>query len=147
MSSKIPIADAAQPGSWCSQATGPRERRLIWPDATTLKPFILTTSQPPSLQSMAGIKSAKSRWISASSSRALIAQTRFGLSGRFCLRCGPCSQQGEAHEWLASMIFSMTELPIRYTVSHRQHDFDSQSYHKILRRIRGPLRALIDHIL
>ena len=104
-------------------------RSLIWPDAMTSTTFILTKSQPRSLLSMARLKSARSRWFSASSSRTLIAQTCLGLRGRFWPTIRPLFQAGEAHEWQVSLVFACLILRSTTPPTQRQPDVDKAPYH------------------
>src|SRR6056297_366511 len=102
--------------------------------------FILTRSQPRSLLSIARLKSARSRWFSASSSLTLIAQIYFGFSGRFWPTMRPLFQAGRSARMAGKFGVCMVD-PIRHILLHRQPDVDTESYHEMLRCIRGRLGA------
>src|SRR6056297_1558166 len=144
--SRIHLASDARVPSEISKRTGfwvllcrTDARSLIWLDAMTSTTFIFTRSQPRSLLSIARLKRARSRWFSANSSRTLIAQTCFGLSGLFCPTMRPLFQAGRRARMTGKFDVSMTDPPIRHAVPQRQPDVDTATYHEMLRRIRGRL--------
>jgi hypothetical protein len=69
-------------------------RSLTRPAANTSCTFRVTRSQPRNLLSMAVLRSAKSRPLSAISSLTLIVQTCFGARGRFCPMIRPLFHAG-----------------------------------------------------
>jgi hypothetical protein len=119
-------------------------RSLICPDSMTSTTFSRTRSQPRNLLSMAMLNTARSRWLSANSSRTRIAQTCFGFSGRFWPTTRPLFQAGQSARMAGKFGVCTTVSPARQTLPHRPPEVETPSYQEMLRCIRGRLRAQND---
>jgi len=91
--------------------------------------FILTRSQPRNLLSMARVNKAKSRWFSANSSLTRIAQTCFGIKGRFWPTMRPLFQADRTARMAGRFYVSMSNPPIRHILPNRQPNAHEVVYH------------------
>lgn len=100
---------------------------LTWPKAMTPTTFIFTGSLPRSLLLIATVKSARSRWFSASSRLTRISQACSGFGSRFWPTRRSTFEPGRSARTASKFSVSIIHSAIRHALPKRQADVDQCS--------------------